>query len=67
MHLRGFDPYLFPEVGDALAGTLLWEYSGACPFVIPLLIRPQVLLPISSPCLFPLVYLNAEACSTVQH
>ena len=37
------------------------------PFVIPLLIPPQVLLPVSSPYLFPLVYLNTEACSTVQH
>ena len=41
--------------------------SGAYPFMIPLLIHPQVLLPVSSPYLFPLVYLSAEACSTVQH
>ena len=56
------------EVRDALACYLLLSCtSGAYPFIIPLLIRPQVLLPVSSPYLFPLVYLSAEACSTVQH
>ena len=59
--------FAVPEVGDTLAGTLLQEYSGAYPFVIPLLIHPQVLLPVSSPYLFPVVYLSAEARSTVQH